>query len=152
MRQSPNLAWQMLIAVEFEPPLAIAEGAPLTRRLLHVRSGTFEGPALRGEIVAGGDWVLARGDDSAELDIRFTLKTVEGELLYMRSIGLFVAGDAVVARIRAGADVAPEHYYFRTAILLETGSARLRHLNHILHVGVGQRTATGMVTDVFAVA
>ena len=39
-----------------------------------------------------------------------------------------------------------------TEILFEAGSARLRHLNHSLHIGVGQRTATGMITEVFAVS
>jgi len=36
--------------------------------------------------------------------------------------------------------------------VFEAGFARLNHLNRELHVGVGQRTAGGMVTDVFAVA
>ena len=142
----------MRIAVEFDAPLAIVDGPLWTRRILHVASGQFDGPELRGNVLpGGGDWVLVRRDGSAELDIRFALKTVEDELVYFRSTGLFVASDTVAALIRSGEHVAPDEYYFRTSILFETASKRLGHLNHALHVGVGQRTATGMITDVFAV-
>lgn len=152
MAQPPHLEFLMRVAVEFQPPLAIASGPLVSRRILHVASGDFEGPALHGTVVSGGDWVLVRRDGSAELDIRFALRTVEDELVYFRSIGLFVASDTVAARIRAGEDVRPDGYYFRTAILFEAGSVRLSHLNHALHLGVGQRTASGMITDVFAVS
>jgi hypothetical protein len=143
----------MRIAVEFDAPHTIVDGPISTRRILHVASGTFEGPALRGKVLpGGGDWVLVRRDGSAELDIRLTLKTAEGELVYLRSTGLFVAAGSVATRIRNGEDVQPDDYYFRTSILFEAGSATLSHLNHSLHVGVGQRTALGMITDVFAVS
>jgi hypothetical protein len=153
MAQTPHLKFQMRIAVEFEAPHAIVDGPLWTRRILHVASGEFEGPTLRGKVLSGGgDWVLVRRDGSAELDIRFTLKTAEDELVYFRSTGLFVASEAVATRIRNGANVPSDEYYFRTPILFEAGSARLNHLNHILHLGVGQRTAIGMITEVFAVS
>lgn len=142
----------MRIAVEFEAPRAIVGGPLGTRRILHVAGGEFEGPSLRGKVLSGGDWVLIRRDGSAELDIRFTLITAEDELVYLRSTGLFVASETVATRLRNGESVAPEDYYFRTSILFEAGSAKLDHLNHVLHVGVGQRTAIGMITDVFAVS
>jgi uncharacterized protein DUF3237 len=150
MTQPPALTFLMQIAVEFQAPLAIADGPFGVRRILVVASGSFEGSALRGAVLpGGGDWVLARRDGSSELDIRFALKTVEGELIYFRSAGLFVASDAVATRMRNGKT---DHYYFRTTVLFEAGSARLSHLNRALYIGVGQRTASGMITDVFAVA
>jgi hypothetical protein len=152
MTQPPALTFLTQIAVEFQAPLAIADGPFGVRRILVVASGGFEGPALRGAVLpGGGDWVLARRDGSSELDIRFALKTVEGEPIYFRSAGLFVASDAVATRMRNGETVSPDHYYFRTTVLFEAGSARLNHLNRALHIGVGQRTASGMITDVFAV-
>ena len=39
----------------------------------------------------------------------------------------------------------------RTALEFETGSEGHRWLNRLVAVGVGRRTAAGMVTDVFAV-
>lgn len=106
---------------------------------------------MRGAVLAGGDWVLSRDDGSTELDIRFSLQTTANETIYMRSIGLFVASNAVLRRIRSGAEVPPHDYYFHTAILFETGAARLHDLNRRLHIGLGQRTGSGMRTDVFAV-
>lgn len=153
MTRIPELALLMRIAVEFDTPRAIADGPLGPRRILHVTTGTFEGTALRGEVLpGGGDWLVARRDGSTELDIRFTLLTTEDELVYFRSTGLFVASDAITARIRGGENVSPDQYYFRTSVLFEAGSARLSHLNRALHVGVGQRTPDGMITDVFAVS
>ena len=46
----------------------------------------------------------------------------------------------------------PTDYYFRTSVLFEAAAARLSHLNQTLHVGAGQRTANGMITNVFAIS
>jgi len=142
----------MRITVEFEAALAVDDGPLGARRILRVASGEFEGPALRGKVLSGGDWIVVRRDGSSELDIRFVLESAMRETMYLRSSGLFVASDAVTARIRGGERVPPDEYYFRTSILFETGSAKLRQLNHALHLGVGQRTPGGMITDVFAVS
>jgi hypothetical protein len=150
--EPPQLDFRMWIAVQFAPPLAI-EGSLWRRRILYVTCGQFEGPELRGDVLAGGgDWILIRGDGSAELDIRFTLQTSANELLYLRSTGVFVATDGVLARIRSGEAVPRDDYYFRTTILFETASPRLSRFNRALHVGVGQRTPDGMITNVFAIS
>jgi hypothetical protein len=150
---TPQLALQMRIAVAFDAPRVIADGPVGGRRVLHVISGTFEGAALRGEVLpGGGDWLVGRRDGSIELDIRFTLRTTEDEIVYFRGAGLFLASETISARIRSGESVPPDQYYFRTAVMFEAGSARLSHLNQALHVGVGQRTAGGMMTDVYTVS
>src|SRR3954447_2232685 len=94
MTHSPSLEFKMRIAVEFDTPLAIVDG-PLTRRILHVASGKFDGPGLRGIVLAGGgDWVLVRRDGSAELDIRFALT-------HRRRTGL-LSKHGLVRRFRRG--------------------------------------------------
>jgi uncharacterized protein DUF3237 len=151
-KEPPGLEFLMQIAVEFEAPHAISGGPLGMRRILHVSRGSFEGPALQGTVMpGGGDWVLMRRDGAAELDIRFTLKTAADEIVYLRSTGLFVASEAVSARIRRAEAVDRAEYYFRTSILFEADSARLARLNCMLHLGVGCRTATGMATDIFAI-
>lgn len=149
---TPVLNFLMRIAVEFETPFVVSGGPLGTRRFLCAKNGQFEGSGLRGQVQpGGGDWVLVRRDQSAQLDIRFALRTEEGELVLMQGAGLFSASESVALRIRRGEDVGPENYYFRTSILFETGSERLSHLNSALHIGVGQRTPSGMTTDVFVV-
>jgi len=147
--QVPGLDFRLRIAVTFDAPCVVSD----TRRILHVAEDTFEGPTLSGSVLpGGGDWLQARLEGSTELDIRFALRTVEGESIYLRASGLFATSDAVTARIRGGEDVPPDAYYFRTAILFETGAVRLAHLNSTLHIGVGQRRPDGMVTDIFALS
>jgi hypothetical protein len=117
-----------------------------------VASGNCEAADVKGTVAAGsGDWVLERCDGSMELDIRFTLTSTDGCAIYMRSQGLLIATPEVISRIRNRASVPSSEYYFRTSILFETADERLGHLNRFLHIGIGQRTTTGMTTDVYAV-
>jgi len=121
------------------------------RRIFMMSGGTFAGPRLRGEIMAGGDWVLLRADGVAELDIRMTLRSAGGQLVYASCRGLFDVAPEIRTRIARGEDVDPGEYYFRTALVFETAAEELRWLNRLLAAGVGKRTAAGMVTDVFAI-
>lgn len=142
----------MRIRAEFDVPRIIA-GTPLgARRILSVKRGGFAGPGLEGTILPGsGDWVLVRPDGVAELDIRFTLGTGDGALIYMRCAGIFDASPEVMERIRTGEEVPASAYYFRTSAVFETGAPTHLHLNRLIALGVGERTPTGMVTEVFAV-
>ena len=152
MPTTPSLAHRLRIAVEFAASPAVVDGPNGLRRLLQVANGSFETADVNGTVAAGsGDWVLERRDGSMELDIRFTLTSTDGCPVYMRSQGLFIAPPEVTSRLRNKASVSNSEYYFRTSILFETADERLRHLNRFLHVGIGQRTATGMTTDVYAV-
>ena len=61
-----------------------------TRRTAPLNGGSFEGPRLRGSVVAGGsaDWQVLRSDGVLEMDLRVTLQTDDGALISMRSFGL----------------------------------------------------------------
>ena len=49
-----------------------------------VTGGSFEGERLRGKVLpGGGDWVTAQGDGTFTLDLRVTLETDDGDLIYM---------------------------------------------------------------------
>lgn len=152
MQASLDYEFLMQVAADLDDPQILC-GTPLgTRRILYGRHGTFSGPGLQGELLpGGGDWVLLRLDGAAELDIRFTLQTDDKQLIYMHCTGIFDVSPQVSQRIRAGEDVDPSEYYFRTSPRFETGSARYRRLNRLIAVGVGKRTASGMVTDIFAI-
>ena len=55
------------------------------RRIATVTGGSFEGEELRGSVLPspGGDWLLLRRDGILQLDVRLTLKTDDGHLVYM---------------------------------------------------------------------
>jgi len=140
------------LRAEFDGEQVLGDTPLGTRRILHVKRGSFLGSRLRGEILpGGGDWVLLRRDGVAQLDIRFTLRTDDGELVYASSSGISDIAPEVRQRIAQGTDVDPSEYYFRTALRFETGAHEYLWLNRLLAIGVGKRTAAGMETEVFAI-
>ena len=140
------------LSVEFGEEQVLGDTPLGTRRILHASGGAFFGPLLRGQVLrGGGDWVLARRDGVAQLDIRFALRTDDGELIYSIAEGISDIAPALRRRILQGEDVDPSEYYFRTALKFQTGAQKYVWLNRLLAVGVGRRTATGMATEVFAV-
>jgi hypothetical protein len=133
-------------------PLVIPAGPVGTRRILYAKRGTFSGAKLRGDLLpGGGDWVLQRQDGIAELDIRFVLRTDDEQLIYVTCDGIFDISPEIREHIRTGGEVDPSEYYFRTAVTFETGAEKYRWLNRLLAVGVGRRTPTGMVTEIFTI-
>jgi hypothetical protein len=142
----------MTMSADLADPVMLPDGPLGTRRIVYASGGTFAGAKLRGQLLAGGgDWVLQRRDGVADLDIRFVLRTDEAQLLYCTCSGVFDIAPHLRERIRTGEGVAPAEYYFRTAVRFETGAEKYGWLNRLLAVGVGARTAAGMVTEVFII-
>jgi hypothetical protein len=95
-----------------------------------VTGGTFEGDRLRGKVLAGGgDWATIDAEGTLELDLRVTLETDDGALIYMTFSG--VRNDA--------------HHYFRTLPRFETSAPKYAFLNRLLAVGVGEIRPDGPV-------
>jgi hypothetical protein len=111
---------------------AVPEGA---RSVFPVTGSEFEGPRLRGKVLpGGGDWVLRRSDGALELDLRITLETDDGALIYMTFTGL-----------RHGAATDPGGEYFRTLPRFATAAPKYAFLNRVLAVGSGEIGAGGPV-------
>jgi hypothetical protein len=122
------------------------------RRIVRVTGGTFAGPRLRGTVLpGGGDWLVERRDGTRILDVRITLKTDDGDLIYAHYPGLFHAKLGTIERLGRGETIDPSEYYFRTAPLFETSSTTYEWLNRILAVGVGKRTARQVSYTVYGV-
>ncbi len=124
-----------------------------TRRIVSAPRGVFAGPKLQGVLLpGGGDWLLVRPDGASELDVRATLQTDDGHLIYMYYRGILSRPPAVTERMRQGErDIDPSEYYFRTTPVFETGSEKYDWLNRIVSVGIGRRTATGVAYTVYAI-
>jgi hypothetical protein len=127
------------ISAELEEPQEIGATPHGIRRILYVKGGTFEGPKLKGEVLAGGgDWILLRPDGAGELDVRGTLQTDDGHLIYFYYRGIFHASPEVFQRVLDREAVDPSEYYFRTTPIFETSSEKYGWLNRIISVGVGE--------------
>ena len=88
------------MTVQLEPPQMIGQTPQGNRQIFYVRSGTFEGPRLKGELLpGGGDWFLLRPDNVGELDVRATLKTHDGALIYATYRGIFSASPEAWAKL-----------------------------------------------------
>src|SRR5262245_19941653 len=117
-----------------------------TRATAPIRSGHFEGPRLRGQVLpGGGDWTLLRGDGVLELDLRVTLETDDGALIHMASFGLRHGPPDVIAALARGETVDPAAYYFRTTPRFETAHPKYAFLNRLVAVSTGDRRPEGPI-------
>ena len=122
-------------------------------RVVPVTGGTVEGPRFTGEVLPGtaADWLRVDPDGTAHMDVRLTLKSETGGVVYMHYTGVRTGAPEVLARLNAGQAVEPSEYYFRTAVRFETGAPELAWMNKVIAVGIGQRPPSGPTYDVYAI-
>jgi Protein of unknown function (DUF3237) len=123
------------------------------RRIVPLTGGTFTGPQLRGKLLPGAsaDWQTVLDDGTALGDIRYTLQTDAGDVLYVQSRGVRHGSAEVLARLGRGEDVAASEYTFRTSTQIETAAAELDWLNKGVFVSVGGRRAGGVIYETYLV-
>ena len=94
------------------------------RRVVRVTGGSFAGPKLRGTVLpGGGDRLIERADGAWALDVRITLRTDDGALIYAYYLGLFHAERGVFERIAAGQAVDPKSMHGSTVCLRSVWAA-----------------------------
>lgn len=142
----------MEMRIEVAAPVSTGAAVHGERRFVHVTGGRFEGPRLKGAILNGGsDAIFVQPRGRTLLDVRLVLRTDDGAAVYVQYRGIRNGPEPVLRRLAAGEAVDPAEYYFRTAILFETGDPRYDWLNDVIAIGVGNRLPTGPVYRIFAV-
>jgi hypothetical protein len=140
------------VNVQLADPRVIQNGPYGERRIIDVRGGNVTGERLSGELLPGGaDFQLVRPDGVAEIDVRATLRTADGDLVHFTGKGLRHGPEAVLRRIAAGEQVDPAEYYFRESLFFEAGAPDMRWLNHIVTIAKGHRAANSARIEVFEV-
>ena len=140
------------VSVDLETPQNVGATPHGNRQIFYVKGGTFEGPKLKGEVLpGGGDWFMFRPDGAGELDVRATVRTDDGHLIYTYYRGILNAPPEVLQRVAAGEAVDPSEYYFRTTPVFETASEKYGWLNRIVAVGVGRVKPNWVGYTVYAV-
>jgi hypothetical protein len=149
---TPRLERLCRATVQIAAPLVIGDTPPGRRRIIPITGGRVEGPRFSGEVLPGGaDWQIVRADGGAELEARYTVRTPDGALVYVRNIGLRCGPPDVLARIGRGQAVDPATYYFRTTPRFETGAPAHVWLNDVIAVGSAVRRADAVILDFYVV-
>ncbi len=151
---NPTLTLVYRLEASLGEPLDLGGTAQGRRRVAPLAGGTFTGPELSGNLVPGAsaDWQTILPDGTTLGDIRYTLRTDTGDLLYVQSRSVRHGSADVLARLGRGEDVDPSEYIFRTATQITTGADDLDWLNKGVFIGVGGRQPAGVVYEVYLVA
>src|SRR5262249_46523723 len=145
MRSRPLITLDVAVT----PPQKLGAVPDGTRVIAPIAGGSFEGPRLRGRVLpGGGDWTLLRSDGVLELDLRITLETDDGALIYMTSFGLRHGPPEILAALARGESVDPSRYYFRTAPRFETSAPQYAFLNRLIAVSSGDRRPSGPIYSI----
>lgn len=106
-------------------------------RIAPVTGGTFSGPRLNGTVHDGGaDWITQVAGHSS-LDVRITLETDDGALIYMTYKGIVARGDSGL--------------YWRVTPVFSTASEKYDWLNHIVCVGKNKQIEGKVAYDIFQI-
>ena len=133
-------------------PIELGDQGGRRRRIVPLTGGSVSG-TISGELLPDGsaDWQTVLADGTALGDIRFTLRTDGGDVLFVRSRGVRHGDPEVLARLGRGEPVAPSEYTFRTATEIETVSDELDWLNRGIFVGVAGRQPDGVSYEIYLV-
>jgi hypothetical protein len=123
------------------------------RRIVPLTGGRFTGPELNGTLLPGSsaDWQIVVPDGTVLGDIRCTLRSDSGQLLYVRSQRVRHGSKEVLARLAAGEDVEASEYVFRTSTQIETAATEFDWLNKGVFISVAGRQPGGVIYDVYLV-
>jgi hypothetical protein len=149
----PSLSRVYRLEATLGEPLDLGDLAQGRRRIVPLTSGTFAGPELNGTLLPGSsaDWQLVLRDGTALGDIRYTLQTDDGDLLYVQSRGIRHGSPEVLARLARGEDVDASEYTFRTSTQIETAAPELDWLNKGVFISVGGRQPGAVIYETYLV-
>jgi Protein of unknown function (DUF3237) len=149
----PRLTKVYRLEATLGQPLDLGDIVPGRRRIVPLVEGTFTGPQINGTLLPGvsADWQIIQPDGTALGDIRYTLQTDGGDLLYVQSRGVRHGSPEVLARLGRGEDVDASEYTFRTSTQIETAAADLDWLNKGVFISVAGRQPAGVIYETYLV-
>lgn len=114
-----------------EMETTVLRGGPMgTRIIVEFKDVLFEGPRLKAKQRGhtSGDWLVVGPDATATLDLRFTLETDDGALIYVHGAG------------RTNANEFPKGGAIWFSPLFETAEPKYAWLNAIQGLAKGKAT------------
>jgi len=150
----PRLRRVFRLEATLGEPLELGDTDRGRRRIVPLTGGTLAGPELNGKLLPGAsaDWQIVLPDGTVLGDIRYTLQTDAGALIYVQSRSVRHGPADVLARLVRGEEVDAGEYTFRAATRMECADPELDWLNRGVFISVGGRRPGGVVYDTYLVA
>lgn len=122
------------------------------RRIITIAGGKVSGANLNGRILPGGaDWLTVNHEGVALLDARYAIETEDGAIVEVVDQGFRHGPQEVMQALVSGQAVSPDEYYMRSSVRLESGDPRYAYVNHMVFVGTGAKTPSGVQIDIYSV-
>ncbi|MGO4293302.1 DUF3237 domain-containing protein [Chitinophaga sp. RAB17] len=153
--QELKSAYLFDLEITVNPPQAIGPVLKGTRLIFPFKEGAIKGDKINGKMLdCSGEWGLVVDSTTFKMDVRATIKTDDGALIYIAYTGYNYASAANSALMRAGkgSELPTSEYYFRSTPVFETSSPKYAWLNHTIAVGVGHFPAPGkLIYRIYAI-
>ena len=123
----------MTVYAPLDPPQQIDN----TLFIYNVREGGWvKGPKISGTLLApAADWLRVMPGGSLRLDVRGTLKTDDGALIYLAYNGIISHSKESWDRMMKGEVLTSKDHYFITAPTMQTSAEKYTWLNHVQCIG-----------------
>lgn len=140
-------AWLFDIDVLIGPGQYVGTGPAGERTDYPIIGGSFAGPELKGEVVAGGaDYFLLRPDGVGVLDARYQLRTDSGVVIGIHNRGLWVPNEAGRLKVAAGLEPAADELYCRCMPEFTAPAGPYDWLNRLVCTGSVTYPKAGLVS------
>lgn len=155
-------AWAQSATVAIQTDYLMTLEAPIDapqvvgqRLIINIPAGgSVHGPKINGTLIPpAGDWLIPMPDGSLRLDVRGTIKTDDGEIIFVEYNGIIAMTKDGGERFNKGEAIGPQDAYFVTAPRFMTTSKKYAWLNQIQAVGkmVSVQAGKAVKYDLFAV-
>ena len=150
----PRLTKVYRLEASLGQPLDLGEIAQGHRRVVPLTGGTFTGPEINGTLLSGAsaDWQIVLADGTALGDIRYTLQTEGGDLLYVQSRSVRHGSPEVLARWRVVRTSRPASTRSAPRPRSRPVAPSLDWLDKGVFISVGGRQPGGVIYETYLVA
>ena len=136
--------------LDLNPPQVSGAVPNNTRVIYTVTSGVVKGDKVNGKVLpGGGDFGVVVDPTTYKLDVKATIQTDDGALIYVIYSGYLHTTDSKTFDLvdsDKGPNIPAADLYFRSNPMFETSSPKYAWLNHTVAVGVGRIPAQNKVS------